>query len=171
MRFLFLLSFFFFFGFANPLEFQTIQSSFTQTITNEDNKTITYTGSFYATSSAKALWIYKTPVNKKIYFNQNQVVILEPELEQAIMTTLEKNPNITSILRNAKQIKENLFEATFDDTTYHILTQGESIKEISYHDKLENKVKIILSHQTKNAFLDDVLFEPAVPKEYDILTQ
>jgi outer membrane lipoprotein carrier protein len=169
----FLLLFFSIFSFlsADPLEFNTIQSSFTQTIRNETNKTIRYTGSFYATKDAKALWIYKTPIEKKIYFNHNQVVIIEPDLEQAIITTLEKNPNIASILKHAKKVKNSLFEATFDETTYQIHTQNNVIKSIDYRDKLENKVSITLTHQTKNAFLDDILFEPSIPSGYDIITQ
>lgn len=168
-----LLLFFLIFGslYANPLKFNTIQSSFTQTISNEADKTIRYTGSFYATKGAKALWIYKTPIKKKIYFNHNQVVIIEPDLEQAIITTLEKNPNITSILKHAKKIKDNLFEATFDDTLYYIHTKNDIIQSIDYHDKLENKVSITLLHQTKNAFLDDILFEPNIPSGYDVITQ
>ena len=50
-------------------EFKTIQSDFIQKVTNEQHKTITYEGKFYATKEKKALWIYDKPVAKKIYFN------------------------------------------------------------------------------------------------------
>ena len=36
--------------------FKTIQSDFTQRVTNEQGKTIAYEGKFYATKEKKALW-------------------------------------------------------------------------------------------------------------------
>ena len=56
--------------FAKIDHFKTIQSDFTQKVTNDQNKTITYEGRFYATEDKKALWIYDKPVSKKIYFNK-----------------------------------------------------------------------------------------------------
>ncbi len=157
--------------FANPLEFKTFSSDFTQKITNENNSTIDYKGTFYATSDSKALWIYKFPVKKSIYFKKERVLIIEPELEQVIITTLKKSPNLAEIIKEAKKIKENEFEATFNDTIYHITVKNDQIVNIKYTDKLGNRVKISLSNQKKDAPLRETLFKPVIPKDYDIISE
>lgn len=152
-------------------DFKTIQSDFVQKVTNDQNKTITYEGVFYATHDKKALWIYEKPVAKKIYFNQSKVLILEPELEQAIITTLENTPNIAQLLREAKEIAPHTYVTKFMDTVYTITASNESIEKISYKDKLENSVEILFSNQSINLFLDDELFKAEIPKGYDIVRE
>ena len=156
---------------AGAFDFDTISSDFKQTITNEENSKIVYKGSFYATTKAKALWIYKTPVEKKIYFSQNQVVIVEPELEQAIITNLHNTPNLTEILKSASKIDNTTYETTYDDIKYVIHVKNEKIDSISYSDKLENGVVIQLLNQSVNTFLDDSLFRATIPKNFDVITQ
>jgi len=157
--------------FAGVFDFDTISSEFKQTITNEENSKIVYTGNFYATTKAKALWVYKSPIDKKIYFSQNQVVIIEPELEQVIITNLESTPNLTEILKSAKKADNNTYETTYDDVKYIIHVKNEKIDSINYSDKLENRVKIELFNQAINTFLDDVLFKPTIPDDFDVVTQ
>lgn len=156
---------------ANELNFETIQSDFTQIITNEQNSKIMYEGNFYATSNAKALWIYTKPINKKIYFDKNTVVIVEPELEQAIITNLKNTPNLTEILQSAKKVSSDRYEASYEETTYSITIKHGKIATIEYRDKLDNAIVISLSNLVKNAFLDDALFKEEIPLDYDILTQ
>ncbi len=157
--------------FANVLDFKTIQSDFIQSITDEQNSTITYKGEFYATDKSKALWIYKSPVEKKIYFNNNKVVIIEPELEQAIITTLQNSSNITQIIKNAVKLSEDTYKASFEDTDYIIKIKDNEIKSINYTDSLGNSIKISLLHVNKNIILDDALFEADIPSYYDIISQ
>lgn len=157
--------------FAQIFDFNTISSDFNQTITNDENSTILYEGSFYASTDMRAFWEYKKPVQKKIYFNKNQVVMIEPELEQVIITNLENMPNLIGILKNSKKIRTDLYEATYEELKYKIHTQKNQIVKISYKDRLENKVDIELFNQTINTHFDDVLFEATIPKNYDIITQ
>ncbi|MDD2383727.1 MAG: LolA-like outer membrane lipoprotein chaperone [Sulfurospirillaceae bacterium] len=157
--------------FAKIENFKTIQSDFTQKVTNDQKKTISYEGQFYATQDKKALWIYEKPVAKKIYFNGNKVVILEPELEQAIITTLENTPNIALLLQEAKEISANLYTTKYMETTYTIYATKETIERITYRDKLDNSVEILFSHQSTNLFLDDALFHVDIPKGYDIVRE
>jgi outer membrane lipoprotein carrier protein len=171
MKFFWIICIFILNIYAGALDFKTLQCDFNQTITNDENTTITYTGSFYATNQKKALWVYKTPVEKKVYFKSNKVAIFEPELEQVIITTLKSSPNITQIIKEAKQISKDLYSTVFDDTKYFIKTKDGKISSISYKDKLENRVKITLSNVEKNTILDDALFEISIPKDFDIVTQ
>lgn len=157
--------------FAKIEHFKTIQSDFIQKVTNDQNKTIVYEGLFYATDDKKALWIYQKPVAKKIYFNNTRVLIIEPELEQAIITTLENTPNIAQLLQEAKEVSPNKYNTRYQDTTYTIFTKKESIEKVVYHDKLDNIVEIIFSNQSTNLFLDDELFRAEIPKGYDIVRE
>lgn len=157
--------------FAGVFDFDTISSEFKQTITNEENSKIVYTGSFYASTQAKALWIYKSPIEKKIYFNQKQVVIIEPELEQVIITNLENTQNLTEILKSANSVGNDTYETTYEDIKYVIHVKNEKIDNISYSDRLENKVVIQLFNQTVNTFLDDALFKATIPTGFDVVTQ
>jgi len=171
MKFFLIISIFFLNIYAGVLDFKTLHCDFTQTIKNDSNSTIIYTGNFYATNQKKALWVYKSPVEKKVYFKDNKVAIFEPELEQVIITTLKNSPNITQIIKDAKQISKNRYTTVFEDTRYFINTKKGEISSITYKDKLENRVKIVLKNIEKNIILDDALFEIKIPKNYDIVTQ
>ncbi len=157
--------------FAGVFDFDTISSEFKQTITNEENSKIIYKGNFYATSKEKALWIYKSPIDKKIYFSKNRVVIIEPELEQVIIANLQSTPNLTEILKSAKIIENSTYQTTYEGIKYLIHVKNEKIESISYSDKLENKITIELFNQTLNTFLDDKLFEATIPQGFDVVTQ
>lgn len=157
--------------YAKMGDFKTIQSDFTQKVTNDQNKTIVYEGTFYATKDKKALWIYEKPIAKKIYFNQSKVLIIEPELEQVIITTLENTPNIAQLLKEAKEVSPNHYTTRFMETVYTIVTAGDTIEKISYKDKLENSVEILLSNPSTNLFLDDELFRAEIPKGYDVVRE
>lgn len=156
---------------GDVFNFESISSKFTQTITNDLNSTITYKGSFYAKNNKKALWIYNEPIEKKIYFNNNEVLIIEPDLEQVILTTLQNTPNISQILRDAKQTSPNIFTASFDDIKYDIHLKNKTIDEIHYKDKLGNSVLLKFDELSYDTFLDDILFQPSIPKDYDIIHQ
>jgi len=156
---------------AGVFDFDTISSKFKQTISNEENSKIVYEGNFYATTKFKALWIYKSPIEKKIYFSQNQVIIVEPELEQVIVTNLQNVPNLAEILKNSKKIDNNRYIASYADIDYVIMVKNNQISTINYEDKLENRVLIELFNQSTNTFLDDSLFKAVIPDGFDIVTQ
>lgn len=155
--------------FANPLEFQTLASNFTQSV-QSDGKTINYEGNFLATRQ-KALWQYKKPNIKNIYFSSTKVVVIEPDLEQAILTNLKNTPNLTAILASAKPNSRGIYEAKLDGITYNIEVKNDLPSAIYYTDKLDNKVTIKLKNLTKNPQINENLLTPVIPKNYDIVTQ
>ncbi len=149
----------------------TFEADFKQILKNDRNDTITYTGKLYADKNEKALWIYKTPVFKKIYYNNKQVVIIEPELEQAIISKLDKVPNVLNILQKAKKIKKNLYLATCCKNSYKIFLKNGIISKITYKDKMQNEVTIIFSNQKVNRKIPNKIFTYKIPKDYDILKE
>jgi outer membrane lipoprotein carrier protein len=171
MRFLGMFIFFTTLLFAKIDHFKTIQSDFTQKVTNDQNKTIVYEGTFYATDDKKALWIYEKPVSKKIYFNNSRVLIIEPELEQVIISTLESTPNLAQLLQEAKEVSTNKYITKYQETTYTIFAQKGSIEKIVYRDKLDNAVEILFSNQSTNLFMDEELFRAEIPRGYDVVRE
>ncbi|CZE47922.1 LolA-like outer membrane lipoprotein chaperone [Campylobacter geochelonis] len=157
------------FAFANPLEFNTLSSDFTQTVTS-DGSSIKYSGNFITTKEL-AFWHYSTPNLKDIYFSKTRVVSIEPDLEQAILTKLDQIPNLTAVLQSAKKEKDGSYSAKFDDITYKIELENNLISKISYKDKLDNDIEIKLNNVKKDEPIDESKLEPIIPKGYDIITQ
>ncbi len=154
---------------ANSIkDIRTIKTDFTQKITNEENRTISYSGIFYAKTDGKALWIYKKPIKKYLYFLNSKVVIIEPNLEQVIFSKLDKFPKILNILKTAKKTKNGLI-AKCCDNSYHIFTKNGKIQNIKYTDKTGNKVVINFFNQDINLILNNSIFRYKIPKDYDIL--
>ena len=87
---------------------KSFQSKFTQTITSSSSDIITYQGEVFIKNSGQILWKYKTPVVKNVYIENNMAIVDEPELEQAIFTTLENEINILKLLKEAKKIDNNV---------------------------------------------------------------
>lgn len=157
---------------ANLADLNTIESSFTQSITNEQHTKITYSGKMYAVKKDnQALWEYHKPIVKKIYYKAGNIVIIEPELEQAIFAKLNKVPNVLILLQNATQVSDHVFETTFNKIKYTIETEKDHVKKIAYVDEIQNKVVIEFSDQTTNTKIDPSTFVFEIPEEYDVLEQ
>ena len=153
-------------------DLKSFASDFTQTIVNEQNARITYKGKLYATkANNQAVWIYTSPVNKKIYYTNGKVVILEPELEQAIFAKLDKVPNILTLLKEAKKIGKGKYVTMFNKIRYTITFAGKKPSKITYTDELHNRVQILFSHQKTDIKIPQSTFRYTRPEDYDILQQ
>lgn len=145
------------------------QADFTQIIQDDHNKTITYKGDVIATQPAYALWKYKSPVTKSVYVLRNKVVMVEPELEQAIIKTMQSSFDFFTLLKSAKKVSKNHYEAIFENVKYTILTKGNIVKTIQYEDEFENKITIEFTHQQVNQRIDLNVFNPYIPQGFDII--
>jgi outer membrane lipoprotein carrier protein len=158
--------------YAGILDIMSIKSRFEQYITNEQGKVITYKGEVFAKrEGSRALWKYVSPINKSIYFSKDAVVMIEPELEQAIVTKLHKAPNILKIFKEAKKIEANLYEATCCDYHYRISFEANKIKNIAYRDKLGNDIVITFVNAIQNQWVDDQTFHYVIPADYDLIEE
>ena len=157
---------------ANITELKSLESDFKQSIVNDQNSTITYRGKMYATKkNNQALWEYNSPIEKKIYYKDGNIVIIEPELEQAIFAKLTKVPNVLQLLNSAKKVRENQLVTTFNNIKYTIITNGDKIVEIKYIDEIQNRVTIKFNSQKINYGLNSDIFVYSIPEDYDILEQ
>lgn len=170
MRFLFI--FFFTCKLIFAAEIENISSDFTQTVTSNENISLVYKGNFVAIKNDNlAFWNYTEPLQKQIFFSNIQVVIVEPDLEQAIISSLEQVTDLSSILNEAIEKKglNETVELKIMDIKYKIFFNDELPIKITYKDELENDVIIELYNTLLNQNIDKSIFDIKLPKNYDII--
>ena len=155
--------------FGNILDFKTISTSFKQIVKNKSGNEAIYKGELKIKGNDKILWSYKTPIVKNVFINKNSVIIDEPELEQAITSSLSDELNMVKIINNSKKISQNTYENTLDDTKYTIIIENNILKSVTYKDELDNKVTITFTNFQKDVSLSDTIFSFTIPKYYDVI--
>jgi outer membrane lipoprotein carrier protein len=169
MKYLILLTFFVTLSFASLGEIDSFEADFTQSITDDKGKKLTYTGHIIASKPQSALWNYIKPVKKDIYISEYSVTIIEPEIEQVIIRKISSNFDIFKLIKNAKEIEKNRYLTTYKNTKFSITTKNNLIKSISYIDEFDNNVEIIFKNQKQNKEINKEIFYPNIPVEYDIV--
>lgn len=155
---------------ASGLEnIQSFEADFTQSITNDKNTTLTYTGHVKASKPQLALWQYKTPVEKTIYITNTRATVVEPELEQVYLQKINATFDFFRVLKHAKKIAKNTFSAKFQDTQYTLKMLNNTLFSISYRDELDNSVLILFKNQHNNKVYKKKEFEAKIPLDYDII--
>jgi outer membrane lipoprotein carrier protein len=155
--------------FAFDTDLQSFHARFVQTITDENNKSIVYRGTLWAQRPDSALWHYREPVEKSIYVRSGEVVIIEPDLEQAIVRRLNEDIDFLQILSRARKSGPELYEAQYGSQIFRIAMRGEVVDSISYSDSFDNRVTINFSEQQQNAPIDPERFRVSIPPFYDIV--
>jgi len=145
--------------FAQPDSIKTYKATFLQTVTSPSGKVIKYNGTIDIKQPNKMLWSYKTPIEKYVYMNNLKIIIDEPELEQAIYTTLTNEINLIEFLN----------EPDLVDEKYKLKFKNEKLTSITYIDDLENTIKVSFSNIKINQTIADQLFQFIAPLEYDII--
>jgi|FLOH01.1.fsa_nt_gi outer membrane lipoprotein carrier protein len=155
--------------FADFLDINSFRANFKQIVTDEDNKTLVYTGMLQAKKPQFALWFYKTPIKKSIYIRENRVIVIEPELEQVIVKDIPADFDFFHMLHNAKQINSNMYIATINSKKYTINLSNGIVSSLVYSDDFGNSVQILFSEQFQNTDIKETIFKPIIPSEYDII--
>jgi len=156
-------------SFANINNLNSFEADFKQNIVDDKNKTITYYGHVKASKPQYALWTYVKPIEKKVYILDNQAIIVEPELEQAIIKKIGNNFDFFTLIKNAKKLDNGNYLAHYNNTAFTIKTKNNSIESISYKDEFDNSVLIDFTNQVINKKIDKKEFAPVIPDEYDII--
>jgi len=156
--------------FANEIHnIQTYKADFKQIITNQSNKDIVYNGKIFIKSPFSILWIYDEPIVKYVYINDNKVAIIEPDLEQAIITKLSQEINIFKLLTESKKISDELYKNTVNNIEYSMIIKNNQLKQITYKDEIDNNVNINFSNIKQNINIDNNKFKYEIPYDYDII--
>ncbi len=157
------------FGFMDTIN--SLSTDFEQQITDDQNATIIYKGHMQAKRPNMAFWDYKTPVEKQLFIREHQVVILEPELEQAIIKNVSSDVDIFTIISKATLIMDDTYLAYYRDMEFIIKVNGNVIQSISYEDAFENSIVLTFSNQHINATIEDDAFKALIPADFDILRE
>jgi outer membrane lipoprotein carrier protein len=146
--------------FANEQHINTLEANFIQKVTNPSNKTITYKGKIYIRQPNQMLWIYTTPIIKNVYMIGQQIIMVEPELEQAIFTSLTKEINLIELINNPSKV----------DKKYKLgYNKDGVIKSISYKDEVDNNILIEFKNIKVNKHIENSIFFTNIPDDYDII--
>ncbi|MDE5591598.1 MAG: LolA-like outer membrane lipoprotein chaperone, partial [Helicobacter sp.] len=116
---------------------KTFEARFIQTLTSQNGENIIYEGEVYFKIPNFALWKYTKPIPKEIYLHDNTSIVYEPKLQQAIISKLQENIDIFSLMRQAKKINENIYEAEVAGQVYNIKIKDGIPQEINFLDTLE----------------------------------
>ncbi len=155
--------------FAFPFELESIRSNFKQTITDDHNKTLTYTGNLRAKKPALAHWHYATPIEKEIYIDNANVTIVEPDLEQAIIRDIGDTIDIIAILKASQKIDDTHYRAHYNDKSYDIFLKDNTLGAIRYVDDFGNKSAIEFSDLKLNLPVQSSQLKAVIPEDYDII--
>jgi len=169
LRYIFLLSFFATLSFANIDSINSFEADFRQDVTNDKGNVLSYSGHIKAIKPQNALWSYQIPIKKEIYVTAYKVVIIEPEIEQAIVKVIQNDFDFFSMIKNAKKIEKNVYSATFKESKFIIKLKQKKIESIAYIDEFENSVLITFTKQIQNRDIDAKTFQVSIPMEYDII--
>jgi outer membrane lipoprotein carrier protein len=163
---LFLLSFSLF---ASPKDLTSFNSKFVQTIIDENNKKIVYSGELWASKPQNALWVYQKPIQKSVYVNGSKITVIEPQIEQVTMRTLDDEIDFLQIIQKAKKVDDEHYAATVKGQTYTVQFKNNLLASISYKDGYDNRVSIQFTNPVQNKPIEAGRYKPAIPQGFDII--
>lgn len=148
---------------------KTFEANFTQTITNPSGNKVSYAGILHIQEPNLIRWQYIKPIKKFVYIKKHIITIIEPELEQVIVSKFDKEINILNLLKTAKKISDEIYISTFNNTKYILTLNNTLLKKISYKDALENSVNIYFNTIKQNHTINKSIFKFYIPSHYDII--
>jgi outer membrane lipoprotein carrier protein len=169
MKFLLLLTLSTLLLLADLKPFKTLSLDFTQVITNEQNRTLTYTGKLHMQQPNRILWEYETPVVKKIYIANSQVTIYEPDLLQATIFKNGRELNPIHMFNESTKIDENTRSAKFNQKEILIKHNKDEITNLSFLDEVENSVVIYFKSYQYNPTFNKSFFVFYPDSETDVI--
>ena len=156
-------------SFASIDNITSFKADFSQSVTDDKNATLSYSGNLAAQKPQDAVWHYTSPIKKDVYIDRFRVTVVEPEIEQVIVRRIESNFDFFKMIKNAKKVAENKYEANYNEANFTITTKNELLESISYKDEFENDVKILFTNQEQNIKIDDQVFVADYPLEFDVI--
>ncbi len=144
-------------------------ADFNQSVTNDQNKTLHYTGKVYYLYPDKIRWVYETPVKKEIIVKNRTVTVIEPELEQALIKKIKDEIQLQKILKEAKQISKDGYKAEVDKKEFYITAPNGVLKSIRYKDELSNEVVIRFLNLKIDSDINESQFEVKIPQDFDLI--
>ncbi len=151
------------------LQITTFHSDFIQTVTNDQNKTLHYKGELFFQAPGLAKWSYTSPLPKEIYIKEYQVTIIDKPLEQVLIKRVDPNFDFQTILKKAKKISQNHYQAKYNGKLFDIFLKNGMLWRILYLDDLGNRVEIKFLHPQQNVPIDKKVFDFRLDPSWDVI--
>lgn len=155
--------------FASPKEMSSFNSKFIQTIIDDSNKKIVYSGELWASKPQNALWVYQKPIQKSVYVNGSKITVIEPQIEQVTMRTLDDEIDFLQIIQKAKKVNDDQYSATVKGQTYTVQFKNTQLVSIAYKDSYDNRVTIQFTNPVQNKAIEANRYKPIIPEGFDII--
>ncbi len=150
-------------------DIKTYSASFTQSIINNSGTRIEYKGSINIKQPNSLVWLYKDPIEKNVYVNSRDITIIEPDLEQAIISRIDEEINLLDLLQNAVPFGDSLYKASLHNIDYNLKIINGILIQIKYNDMIDNKVEINFHNIEQNHKINDSVFRFKIPRDFDII--
>lgn len=170
MRFLPFLFLFALSLFASPKDITSFNSKFIQTIIDDNNKKITYSGELWASKPQNALWVYQKPIQKSVYVSGSKITVVEPAIEQVTIRTLDTEIDFLQIIQKSKKVTEEKYIATVKGQTYTVQFKNALLSSISYQDTYDNKVLIQFTNPIQNHTIEVSRYKTTIPQGFDVIS-
>jgi len=147
------------------------ESQFVQEIVSSSKKKITYTGKVQYSKNSLLKWQYTSPTKKEVCTDGKDLVIVDHDLEQISLYTINKGFNLPAVLASAKKQTNGNFVAVYQKKSYYISldVKGE-LASISYNDDLDNQVSIRFNGMRYvNTPFSNSTMKCLFPQTYDII--
>jgi outer membrane lipoprotein carrier protein len=155
--------------FASPKDLTSFNSKFVQTIVDDNNKKITYSGELWASKPQNALWIYQKPIQKSVYVTGSKITVVEPQIEQVTLRSLDNEIDFLQIIQKSKKVDNDKYTATVKGQTYTLFFKNDILSSINYQDGYDNRVSIVFSNPVQNKSIETSRFKPVIPADFDII--
>lgn len=155
--------------FASPKDLTSFNSKFVQTIVDDNNKKITYSGELWASKPQNALWIYQKPIQKSVYVTGSKITVIEPQIEQVTLRSLDNEIDFLQIIQKSKKVDNDKYTATVKGQTYTLFFKNDILSSINYQDGYDNRVSIVFSNPVQNKPIETSRFKPVIPADFDII--
>jgi outer membrane lipoprotein carrier protein len=148
----------------------TFQADFRQ-IVDSDGEKLTYRGKIYIKRPDLVLWEYIEPVEKSIYINSRNVMVIEPDLEQVIVKSISERVQLLEILEKSKKLSDGRYTSKFGDRDYLVILKDKKLYRVIYNDELENQVELTFINSYANSEIDSSIFIPKIDSDFDKIYQ
>ncbi len=155
--------------YASPKDLSSFNSKFIQTIIDDNNKKITYTGELWASKPQSALWAYQKPIQKSVYINGAKITVIEPQIEQVTLRTLDDEIDFLQIIQKAKKVDGDKYTATVKGQNYTVFFKNDLLSSIHYQDGYDNRVSILFTAPIQNKPIETTRFKPIIPADFDVI--
>jgi len=149
----------------------SFKAQFEQTVTNAEGKQIHYSGEVLFSDKKHLKWLYKTPSQKEVCTNGDEILVVDHDLEQVSAYRIDEGLDLSKILAKAQPYKEHIFVTRYQGKLYTIqLDEKQRLQSVAFYDDMDNKVQILFTQmQYRHTVYPKSQMQCNYPSMYDVI--